>query len=136
MWPTLWSDTETQQLKNTSKEIFMDLKEELMGMTDHKDIVRFYEEKARQSTKPYFKSWTFAKQEDVRWMNAAGGAGSQNDRGPWRFDHIDDVDVLKGFHYEHDPSTPVLDHIERARVFGMFRYLMEYQRRSALRAQK
>ena len=98
--------------------------------------MRLCASKARQSTKPYFKSWTFEKQEDVRWINAAGGAGSVNDRDPWRFDHIDGIDVLKGFHYERNPETPVLDHIEIARIFGMFRYLMEYQKRSASRARK
>ena len=113
----------------------MDLKEELMGMTDHQEIVGFYEEKARHSTKPYFKAWTFDKQEEVRWMNAAGGAGSHNDRDPWRFDHIDGADMLKGFHYQHDPSTPVLDHVEMVRIFGMFRYMVEYNKRCASRAQ-
>ena len=133
MWPR--SDGETQQLKNRLKDIFMDLKEELAGMSDHQQIVSYYEEKARQSTKPYFKAWTFDKQEDVHWMNAAGGAGSHNDLDPWWFDHIDGVDVLKGFHYERNPDTPVLDHVEMARVFDMFRYVVEYNKRCALRAQ-
>jgi hypothetical protein len=128
MFPVKWADGTQQLLQNRLKEIFMDLKTELRGKNGHEAIREFWEEKARNSYRPYFDSHTFAKKDDIDWINSQG---AENQKNPWTYAHIEGENVLKGFHYKYDPEQPILDYIDTARIYGMFLVSIELGKKIA-----
>ena len=129
------SDSETTLLKTRMKQILMDLRKEIFNMESHEDVVAYYEAKARESMKPYLSLFTFSA-ENKAYIDGLNAQVGKNTKDPWRYNHIMGENMLKGFHYVHKPATPILNHQDMARIFGMSRFVVECERQSKLPSSK